>query len=43
MKPCNLSALLVIFILGQARAQERLESRGQIPILAWYGIPAVVK
>ena len=32
--------MFLFFLMGYAKSQDRLESNGQIPILAWYGIPA---
>ncbi|MCX6223187.1 MAG: hypothetical protein NTV01_00275, partial [Bacteroidia bacterium] len=40
MKRNYLLILLLFVFMGSVQSQERLESNGQIPILAWYGIPA---
>ncbi len=32
--------MLLILFSGYAFSQERLQNRGEIPILAWYSIPA---
>ncbi|TSA34745.1 MAG: hypothetical protein D4R64_11280 [Porphyromonadaceae bacterium] len=40
MKKYFLLTLLLFFFMGSVKSQDKLESNGQIPILAWYGIPA---
>jgi hypothetical protein len=40
MKKFYTLIFLLAILLSPAKSQERLESSGQIPILAWYGIPA---
>jgi hypothetical protein len=40
LKKYNLLFLFLLILLGNANSQERLKSNGEIPILAWYSIPA---
>ena len=40
LKKYNLLFLFLLILLGNANSQERLKSDGEIPILAWYSIPA---
>lgn len=40
MKKCYILHLFLIFISGYVYPQERLKSNEEIPILAWYSIPA---
>jgi hypothetical protein len=40
MKKQHLLMLILAFGLGKIEAQEKVISTGQIPILAWYSIPA---
>ena len=40
MRKILLLSLFIISCLGSTIAQEKLESKGEIPILAWYSIPA---
>ena len=40
MKKAHLLFLIILLAIGKIQAQERINSTGQIPILAWYSIPA---
>jgi hypothetical protein len=40
LKKYGLLFLFLLILLGNAISQERLKSDGEIPILAWYSIPA---
>jgi hypothetical protein len=40
LRKYNLLFLFLLILLGNANSQERLKSDGEIPILAWYSIPA---
>ena len=39
MRKFNLLLLFVLLTFGFAKSQEKLEAKGEIPILAWYSIP----